>query len=100
MFKIYGSKDCSWCDKAENLLIRCGLKYEVLDAREHIDADPFLANLKANDLLNKNGSGNITVPIIIKEYTLANGEKCIDYIGGYSELYGFKMGDLKQEDFV
>ena len=100
MFKIYGSKDCSWCDKAENLLIRCGLKYEVLNAREHIDTDPFLANLKANDLLNKNGSGNITVPIIIKEYTLDNGKTCMDYIGGYSELYGFKMSDLKQEDFV
>lgn len=89
MFKIYGKEGCSFCDKAETLLIETGLNYVVLDAREHIATDQFLKDLKENDKLLKSVLGGITVPIIT--YTKDGVES---YIGGYLELLDFKIVDL------
>lgn len=89
MFKIYGKDGCSFCDKAEKLLLKAGLNYAVLDAREHIATDQFLKDLKENDKLLKNVLGGITVPIIT--YTKDGVES---YIGGYLELMDYPVGDL------
>lgn len=89
MFKIYGKEGCSFCDKAETLLVKAGLDYVLLDAREYIDTDQFLKDLKENDSLMKNTSGGITVPIIT--YTKGGVES---YIGGYLELLDYAVEDL------
>lgn len=89
MFKIYGKEGCSFCDKAETLLIENGLNYVVLDAREHIATDQFLKRLKESDSLLKSVLGGITVPIIT--HTKDGVES---YIGGYLELLDFKIVDL------
>lgn len=89
MFKIYGKEGCSFCDKSETLLSEAGLDYVLLDAREHVDSNQFLKDLKESDVLLKNVLGGITVPIIT--YTKDGVEK---YIGGYLELLDFKIVDL------
>lgn len=89
MFKIYGKEGCLFCDKSETLLSKAGLDYVLLDAREHIDSNQFLKDLKESDVLLKNVLGGITVPIIT--YTKDGVEK---YVGGYIELLDYAVGDL------
>lgn len=89
MFKIYGKDGCLFCIKAEQLLTKAGLDYVVLDAKEHIDSDQFLKELKENDKLLTNVLGGVTVPIIT--YTKNGVEK---YVGGYLELLDYAVGDL------
>ena len=89
MFKIYSKEGCLFCDKAEQLLTKAGLNYVVLDAKEHIDSDQFLKELKENDKLLTNVLGGVTVPIIT--YTKNGVEK---YVGGYLELLDYAVEDL------
>lgn len=89
MFKVYGKRGCSFCDKAEQLLTKAGLDYVLLGAREHINTNQFLKELKENDALLKNTSGAITVPIIT--YTKEGVES---YVGGYLELLDYRVEDL------
>ena len=99
MFKIYGKQGCSFCDKAESLLTKVGLDYVVLDAKEHINTNPFLKELKDNGKLLKNVLGGITVPIItyIKDYSPSYPSTEVgveSYVGGYLELLDYTIEDL------
>ena len=68
MLTVYSKPACPFCDKAKHLLETRGVKFEVVDISQDIDAREFLVE-----------SGFRTVPQIFKD-----GELFVD--GGYQGL--------------
>lgn len=74
MYTLYGKEDCSYCQRAKDLLDSKGIEYTYVDVREND------ANL--TEMMNRCQRVGFT-PRIVPQIFTSEG----NYVGGYTELH-------------